>query len=48
VEQMPIMGISITDLEDEFFENIRQSYKQDKNCTILVQILKIDQKDAEE
>ena len=25
VEQLPIMGISITDLEDEFFENIRQS-----------------------
>ncbi|PLW11085.1 hypothetical protein PCASD_26224 [Puccinia coronata f. sp. avenae] len=25
---MPIMGISITDLEDEFFENIRKSYKQ--------------------
>jgi hypothetical protein len=47
VEQMNIMGISITDLEDEFFEKIRQSYKQDKNCTILSQILKKDHKDEE-
>lgn len=44
---LPIMGISITDLDEEFFENIRQSYKDNKNCALLVQILKLDHKDDE-
>ena len=45
VEQLPINGISITDLNEEFFEEIRKSYKSDTNCMLLVQILKMKQKD---
>ncbi|MBW0548399.1 hypothetical protein O181_088114 [Austropuccinia psidii MF-1] len=33
--QVPIEGINITDLGTEFFEEVRESYKQDKNCHIL-------------
>ena len=44
-DELPIMGISITDLSEEFFNEIKQSYKKDKNCTLLTQILKKDVKD---
>ncbi|MBW0501444.1 hypothetical protein O181_041159 [Austropuccinia psidii MF-1] len=30
--QIPIAGINITDIGTEFFEEVRESYKQDKNC----------------
>ncbi|MBW0579536.1 hypothetical protein O181_119251 [Austropuccinia psidii MF-1] len=33
--QIPIEGINITDIGTEFFEEVRKSYKQDKNCHIL-------------
>ncbi|MBW0537596.1 hypothetical protein O181_077311 [Austropuccinia psidii MF-1] len=33
--QIPIEGINITDIGTEFFEEVRESYKQDKNCHIL-------------
>ncbi|MBW0564798.1 hypothetical protein O181_104513 [Austropuccinia psidii MF-1] len=29
--QIPIEGINITDIGTEFFEEVRESYKQDKN-----------------
>ncbi|MBW0591671.1 hypothetical protein O181_131386 [Austropuccinia psidii MF-1] len=32
---IPIEGINITDIGTEFFEEVRESYKQDKNCHIL-------------
>ncbi|MBW0576235.1 hypothetical protein O181_115950 [Austropuccinia psidii MF-1] len=33
--QIPIEGINITHIETQFFEEVRESYKQDKNCHIL-------------
>ncbi|MBW0558756.1 hypothetical protein O181_098471 [Austropuccinia psidii MF-1] len=33
--QIPIEGINITDIGTEFFEEVRESYKQDNNCHIL-------------
>ncbi|MBW0526891.1 hypothetical protein O181_066606 [Austropuccinia psidii MF-1] len=33
--QIPIEGITITDIGTEFFEEVRESYKQEKNCHIL-------------
>ncbi|MBW0538373.1 hypothetical protein O181_078088 [Austropuccinia psidii MF-1] len=33
--QIPIEGINITDIGTKFFEEVRESYKQDKNCHIL-------------
>ncbi|MBW0461535.1 hypothetical protein O181_001250 [Austropuccinia psidii MF-1] len=33
--KIPIEGIKITDIETEFFEEVRESYKQDKNFHIL-------------
>ncbi|MBW0461597.1 hypothetical protein O181_001312 [Austropuccinia psidii MF-1] len=33
--QIPIEGINITDIGTEFFEEVRDSYKQDNNCHIL-------------
>ncbi|MBW0503123.1 hypothetical protein O181_042838 [Austropuccinia psidii MF-1] len=33
--QIPIEGIKITDLGTEFFEEVRESYKQDKNFHII-------------
>ncbi|MBW0570752.1 hypothetical protein O181_110467 [Austropuccinia psidii MF-1] len=32
-------GISVTDLNTTFFEELRKSYTQDKNCSILCQLL---------
>ncbi|MBW0483475.1 hypothetical protein O181_023190 [Austropuccinia psidii MF-1] len=36
--EIPIEGISVTDLNTEFFEEVRNSYTQDKNCSILCQL----------
>ncbi|MBW0581358.1 hypothetical protein O181_121073 [Austropuccinia psidii MF-1] len=37
--------INITDIGTEFFEEVRESYKQDKNCHILTSLLDKDGKD---
>ncbi|MBW0493234.1 hypothetical protein O181_032949 [Austropuccinia psidii MF-1] len=44
--QIPIEGINITDLGAEFFEEVREIYKQDKNGHILTYLLAKDCKDA--
>ncbi|MBW0551686.1 hypothetical protein O181_091401 [Austropuccinia psidii MF-1] len=36
---IPIEGISVTDLNTTFFEEVRHSYTQEKNCSILCQLL---------
>ncbi|MBW0549168.1 hypothetical protein O181_088883 [Austropuccinia psidii MF-1] len=38
--QIPIEGISVTDLNTTLFEEVRNSYTQHKNCSILCQLLK--------
>ncbi|MBW0583410.1 hypothetical protein O181_123125 [Austropuccinia psidii MF-1] len=43
--QIPIEGISVTDLNTTFFEEVRHSCTQDKNCSILYQLLNKDCKD---
>ncbi|MBW0470771.1 hypothetical protein O181_010486 [Austropuccinia psidii MF-1] len=43
--QIPIEGISVTDLNTTLFEELRSSYTQDKNCSILCQLLTKDCKD---
>ncbi|MBW0513752.1 hypothetical protein O181_053467 [Austropuccinia psidii MF-1] len=43
--QIPIQGISLTDLNTAFFEEVRNSYTQDKNCSILCQLLTKDCKE---
>ncbi|MBW0579844.1 hypothetical protein O181_119559, partial [Austropuccinia psidii MF-1] len=43
--QIPIEGISVTDLNTTFFEEVRNSYTQDNNCSILCQLLTKDCKD---
>ncbi|MBW0582780.1 hypothetical protein O181_122495 [Austropuccinia psidii MF-1] len=43
--QFPIEGINITDIRTELFEEVRESYKQDKNCHILTSSLDKDCKD---
>ncbi|MBW0522347.1 hypothetical protein O181_062062 [Austropuccinia psidii MF-1] len=40
--QISIEGINITDIGTEFFEEVRESYKQDKNCHILPSLLDKD------
>ncbi|MBW0521405.1 hypothetical protein O181_061120 [Austropuccinia psidii MF-1] len=42
---IPIEGISVTDLNTTFFEEVRNSYTQDKNCSILCQFITKDCKD---
>ncbi|MBW0544755.1 hypothetical protein O181_084470 [Austropuccinia psidii MF-1] len=44
--QIPIEGINIMDVGTEFFEEVRESYKQDKNCHILTALLDKDCKDV--
>ncbi|MBW0540735.1 hypothetical protein O181_080450 [Austropuccinia psidii MF-1] len=44
--QIPIEGINITDIGTEFFEKVRESYEQDKNCHILTSLLDKDCKDT--
>ncbi|MBW0568892.1 hypothetical protein O181_108607 [Austropuccinia psidii MF-1] len=43
--QIPIERISVTDLNTTFFEEVRNSYTQNKNCSILNQLLNKDCKD---
>ncbi|MBW0547195.1 hypothetical protein O181_086910 [Austropuccinia psidii MF-1] len=43
--KVPIEGISVTDLNTTFFEEVRNSYTQDKNCSILCQLLHKDCKE---
>ncbi|MBW0559808.1 hypothetical protein O181_099523, partial [Austropuccinia psidii MF-1] len=40
--QIPIGGISVTELNTTSFEEVRNSYTQDKNCSILCQLLTRD------
>ncbi|MBW0552991.1 hypothetical protein O181_092706 [Austropuccinia psidii MF-1] len=40
--QIPIKGISLIDLNTTFVEEVRNSYTQDKNCSILCQLLSKD------
>ncbi|MBW0529520.1 hypothetical protein O181_069235 [Austropuccinia psidii MF-1] len=40
--QIPIEGINIADIGTEFFEEVRKSYKQNKNCYILNYLLDKD------
>ncbi|MBW0549766.1 hypothetical protein O181_089481 [Austropuccinia psidii MF-1] len=44
--QILIEGIHITDVGTEFFEEVRDSYKLDKNCHIFTSLLDKDCKDA--
>ncbi|MBW0513663.1 hypothetical protein O181_053378 [Austropuccinia psidii MF-1] len=44
--QIPIEGINITDIGTEFFEEVRESYKQDNHCHILSYLLDKDCKDT--
>ncbi|MBW0521067.1 hypothetical protein O181_060782 [Austropuccinia psidii MF-1] len=44
--QIPIEGINITDVGTEFFEEVIEGYKKDKNCHILTSLLNKDCKDA--
>ncbi|MBW0521292.1 hypothetical protein O181_061007 [Austropuccinia psidii MF-1] len=37
--QIPIEEINITDVGAEFFEEVKESYKKDKNCHILTSLL---------
>ncbi|MBW0470324.1 hypothetical protein O181_010039 [Austropuccinia psidii MF-1] len=43
--KLPIDGISATDLNTTFLEEVRNSYTQDMNCSILCQVLMEDLKD---
>ncbi|MBW0565278.1 hypothetical protein O181_104993 [Austropuccinia psidii MF-1] len=43
--QIPIEEISVTDMNTTFFEEVRNSHTQDKNCRILFQLLTKDCKD---
>ncbi|MBW0573745.1 hypothetical protein O181_113460 [Austropuccinia psidii MF-1] len=44
--QIPIEGIRVTELNTTFFEEGRNSYTQDKTCSILCQLLNKDCKDS--
>ncbi|MBW0540443.1 hypothetical protein O181_080158 [Austropuccinia psidii MF-1] len=44
-QQIPIEGISVTDLNTTFFEEVRNIYTQDKDCSILCQLLTKDCKE---
>ncbi|MBW0574547.1 hypothetical protein O181_114262 [Austropuccinia psidii MF-1] len=44
--QIAIEGINITDIGTEFFEEVRESYKQDNNCHILTSLSDKDFKDT--
>ncbi|MBW0503048.1 hypothetical protein O181_042763 [Austropuccinia psidii MF-1] len=43
--QIPIEEISVTDLNTTFFEEVRNSYTQDTNCSILFQLLTKESKE---
>ncbi|MBW0507053.1 hypothetical protein O181_046768 [Austropuccinia psidii MF-1] len=44
--QIPFEEINITDIGTELFEEVRESYKKDKNCHILTSLLDKDCKDT--
>ncbi|MBW0567871.1 hypothetical protein O181_107586 [Austropuccinia psidii MF-1] len=44
--QIPIERISVTDLNTTFFEEVRHSYTQDTNFSILCQLLNKDCKES--
>ncbi|MBW0546793.1 hypothetical protein O181_086508 [Austropuccinia psidii MF-1] len=44
--QIPMEGINITDIGTEFFEEVGESYKQDRNFHILTYLLDKDLKDT--
>ncbi|MBW0502234.1 hypothetical protein O181_041949 [Austropuccinia psidii MF-1] len=44
--QIPIEGINITDIGTEFLQEVRESYKKDRNCHILTSLLDQDGKDT--
>ncbi|MBW0473887.1 hypothetical protein O181_013602 [Austropuccinia psidii MF-1] len=44
--QIPIEVISVSHLKTTFFEEVRNSYTQDRNCSILCQLLTKDCKDS--
>ncbi|MBW0524516.1 hypothetical protein O181_064231 [Austropuccinia psidii MF-1] len=44
--QIPMEGIIITDIGTEIFEEVIESYKQDKNCHILTSLFDKDCKDT--
>ncbi|MBW0579148.1 hypothetical protein O181_118863 [Austropuccinia psidii MF-1] len=44
--QIPIEVINITDVGTEFSEEVKESYRKDKNCHILTVLLDKDYKDA--
>ncbi|MBW0585020.1 hypothetical protein O181_124735 [Austropuccinia psidii MF-1] len=44
--QIPIEGNNITDGRTDFFEEVRESYKHDKNCHIITSLLDKDCKDV--
>ncbi|MBW0486762.1 hypothetical protein O181_026477 [Austropuccinia psidii MF-1] len=44
--QILIEGISVTDMNTIFFEEVRNNYTQNKNCSILFQLLTKDCKDS--
>ncbi|MBW0560710.1 hypothetical protein O181_100425 [Austropuccinia psidii MF-1] len=44
--QITIVGINITEIGTELFEEVRESYKQDKNCHILNSLLDKECKDT--
>ncbi|MBW0573535.1 hypothetical protein O181_113250 [Austropuccinia psidii MF-1] len=43
--QIPIKGISVTDLNSTFIEEVRNSYTQNKNCSNLYKLLTKDCQD---
>ncbi|MBW0541137.1 hypothetical protein O181_080852 [Austropuccinia psidii MF-1] len=45
-EKQYIEGICVTDIVTEFFKKVKESYKMDKNCHILCQLLIKDCKDT--
>ncbi|MBW0558668.1 hypothetical protein O181_098383 [Austropuccinia psidii MF-1] len=44
--QIAIEGINMTDIGTEFFEEVRESYKEDTNCHMLTSLLDRDCKDT--
>ncbi|MBW0532946.1 hypothetical protein O181_072661 [Austropuccinia psidii MF-1] len=44
--QISIEGINITDIGNEFFQEVRESHKQDKDCNISTSLLDYNCKDT--
>ncbi|MBW0525506.1 hypothetical protein O181_065221 [Austropuccinia psidii MF-1] len=44
--QIPIEGISVKDLKNTFFEEVRNSYTKDRSCSSLCQLLTKDSEDS--